>query len=702
MSILEPSIATPEQHDATELNNLNNANGELSVPKNTLDELTSLKVAIPIDEFKEEDQKVFEDENGHIKRITRKIYSQGILYGHIDFTFSNDSAGKFYMTSVTAEIYSNGKIRDSCSVFYANTNDQGITEIIETSYIYREDYTIINAHHYDKYKHLTKTVVDKEFHSGSSDTDVISYNKDGQITEVIKESNDGDSTRQVDVIRFSYNKNKYITEEVKECRINDFLQKRVETKYAVLDGNTGETYKSSIITTSYGENSTVKIDKEYFDRQGNITVTMSQTSYSNGWKFVKIGFCSYNENNHITKIFEYCYLNDVLNSTVETKYIVLDSNTGKTYKSSVITQHYVSGDTDNVYSIKSECFDRQSNITKTIEKKYLNKILNERIETEYIVSDSSFGGSYKSSITTVRYGPEGESNIVSINKEYFDKQSNKIEAVDESYYHRSSKYIKNTYYNKNKQITKTIEKYHNNSIFNRKVTTKYSVADNITGEVYKSSIISIDYNRKGVNTIKSEYFDRHKNKTEESEKNHTNNILDDEVIKQYTVLDSNSGEAYKSAKFYIKYSVVGRYRVKAEYFNEQGNIINNSDALYVNDILSFISEDYFNDSEILERNVTINTNYDPDGNVIGYKQCESKYNERGKLIDSQNTEYDIYGQEIINIKDKAPIGPGMNSLIEAIGSFSAQESVFSSIDYHGQGNMLNTFVATTNQFDALQ
>ncbi|OWF83600.1 hypothetical protein B4903_02055, partial [Yersinia frederiksenii] len=62
-------------------------------------------------------------------------------------------------------------------------------------------------------------------------------------------------------------------------------------------------------------------------------------------------------------------------------------------------------------------------------------------------------------------------------------------------------------------------------------------------------------------------------------------------------------------KFYIKYSVVGRYRVKAEYFNEQGNIINNSDALYVNDILSFISEDYFNDSEILERNVTINTNY---------------------------------------------------------------------------------------------
>ncbi|WP_186371286.1 hypothetical protein, partial [Yersinia alsatica] len=292
--------------------------------------------------------------------------------------------------------------------------------------------------------------------------------------------------------------------------------------------------------------------------------------------------------------------------------------------------------------------------------------------------------------------------IVSINKEYFDKQSNKIEAIDESYYNRGSKYIKNTYYNKNKQITKTIEKYHNNSIFNRKVTTKYSVADNITGEVYKSSIISIDYNRKGVNTIKSEYFDRHKNKTEESEKNYTNNILDDEVIKQYTVLDSNSGEAYKSANFYIKYSVVGRYRVKAEYFNEQGNIINNSDALYVNDILSFISEDYFNDSEILERNVTINTNYDPDGNVIGYKQCESKYNERGKLIDSQNTEYDIYGQEIINIKDKAPIGPGMNSLIEAIGSFSAQESVFSNIDYHGQGNMLNTFVATTNQFDALQ
>lgn len=460
MSILEPSIATPEQHDATELNNLNNANGELSVPKNTLDELTSLKVAIPIDEFKEEDQKVFEDENGHITKITRKIYSQGILYGHVDFTFSNDSAGKFYMTSVTVDIYNNGKIKDSCSVFLVNTNEQGITEVIETSYVYHKDYTLTNSRHYDKDYHLTKTVVENKNHSGSNNTSTISYNKDDQITEVINESNDGDSTRQVDVIRFSYNKNK--------------------------------------------------------------------------------------------------------------------------------------------------------------------------------------------------------------------------------------------------QITKTIEKYHNNSIFNRKVTTKYSVVDNITCEVYKSSIISIDYNRKGVNTIKSEYFDRHKNKTEESEKNYTNNILDDEVIKQYTVLDSNSGEAYKSVKFYIKYSVVGRYRVKAEYFNEQGNIINNSDALYVNDILSFISEDYFNDSEILERNVTINTNYDPDGNVIGYKQYESKYNERGKLIDSQNTEYDIYGQEIINIKDKAPIGPGMNSLIEAIGSFSAQESVFSSIDYHEQGNMLNTFVATINQFEALQ
>lgn len=460
MSILEPSIATPEQHDATELNNLNNANGEFSVPKNTLDELTSLKVAIPIDEFKEEDQKVFEDENGHITKITRKIYSQGILYGHVDFTFSNDSAGKFYMTSVTVDIYNNGKIKDSCSVFLVNTNDQGITEIIETSYIYREDYTIINAHHYDKYKHLTKTVVDKEFHSGSSDTDVISYNKDGQITEVIKESNDGDSTRQVDVIRFSYNKNK--------------------------------------------------------------------------------------------------------------------------------------------------------------------------------------------------------------------------------------------------QITKTIEKYHNNSIFNRKVTTKYSVSDNITGKVYKSSVLSTHYDQSDIKMIKSECFHQHGNRMKESEKHYIYNMLNNEARTEYTTLGSNPGKTYKSAAIFIKYSIRGGARIESDYFNEQGTIIKKSDALYSNHILTSISEGYFNDLSLCERNVTIKTNYDADGKVSGYKKDEGIYNEYEELIDTQSKEYDIYGQEIINFKGKAIIGPSINSLIEAMGSFLAQESALSGIDFYVENNMLNTSMTTHNQFEVLQ
>lgn len=104
-------------------------------------------------------------------------------------------------------------------------------------------------------------------HSGLSDTDVISYNKDGQITE-----------------------------EVKEYRINGLLKTKVETKYAVLDSNTGEAYKSSTITTAYSKKDAVKIDKEYFDKQGNKNKIISETKDSHGQKCIKISSYSYNDN----------------------------------------------------------------------------------------------------------------------------------------------------------------------------------------------------------------------------------------------------------------------------------------------------------------------------------------------------------------------------------------------------------------------
>ncbi|WP_222423907.1 hypothetical protein, partial [Yersinia frederiksenii] len=56
---------------------------------------------------------------------------------------------------------------------------------------------------------------------------------------------------------------------------------------------------------------------------------------------------------------------------------------------------------------------------------------------------------------------------------------------------------------------------------------------------------------------------------------------------------------------------------------------------------------------------------------------------------------------IINIKDRtintfANVGPDINSLIGAMGSFLAQESPLSSIDFYVESNMLNTFVAADN------
>lgn len=703
MSVLEPSVATPEQNDETELNNLNNGNDESLPSKATSNELISSNLEIPSHEFKEKDQEVFKDENGNVTRVTRKIYSQGVLYSQADFVFSNDPAGKLYMISVTVDKYSNGNIKDSRSVFYANTNEQDITETIETSYVYREDYTVTNARHYNKYDGLIKTVIESKHHSGSSDTSTISYNKDGQITEVINKSKDSDGSKHADVIRFSY-KNKLIIKDVKECYANDVLQERVENEYKVLDSNTGETYKSSTITTSYGQKGAVKIDTEYFDKQGDKKIISSETKDSHGQKCIKDTRYSYNDNKYIVNVYERNTINGALNRIVETDFTFLDNNTDEIYKFSVTTKCYGPRGEHDLRSIKNEDFNKQGNITYARERQYINNALNKEIKTEYTVLDSNSGEAYKSTMVIKAYGRGGDKDIKSISRECFDIQGDKVKIVNETHHGSDTKYIQTTYYhyNKDKQVIKSIEEDCTNGILNERTETQYRVSDNITGKVYKSSVLSTHYDQSDIKVIKSECFDQHGNRMKESEKHYIYNMLNNETRTEYTTLGSNPGKTYKSAAIFIKYSIRGGARIESDYFNEQGTIIKKSDALYSNHILTSISEDYFNDLSLRERNVTIKTNYDADGKVSGYKKDEGIYNEYEELIDSQSKEYDIYGQEIINFKGKVIIGPSINSLIEAMGSFFAQESALSGIDFYVENNMLNTSMTTHNQFEVLQ
>lgn len=515
MSILEPSAAISEQNDETELNNLNNTSGELSEPKNTLDELTYSKVDVPIDEFKEEDQKVFEDENGHITRIIRNIYSQGVLYSQVDIALSNDSAGKIYATSITTNLlYSNGNIINSRSTSYSNEGDT--TEVIKTYYIYHKDYTIANAHHHDKYNHLTKTVVEKEFHSGLSDTEVTSYNTDGQITEVIKESND--SAKHTDVIRFSYNENKHITEEVEECRINSLLKTKVKTKYAVLDSNTGETYKSSTITTSYGQKGAVIIKGEHFSENESKVVTINKTSYSNGQKHTKIASSHYNKNKHATKSLEEYHINDVLNRTVKIGYTVLDNNTGETYQSSIVV---------------------------------------------------------------TRYGPEGKKKIYNIYSEYFDRQKNKIEVINQTNHSDGSiDFITESYfYNKDNQVTKKVKEHFVNGILNEKVMTKYTISNSDIGKTYQSTVISIKYDVNGKIIIKGEYFNENGNNVKKVDVLYINDKLDSLSESYFSDLGHCERKVYLNAKYDTNGNVSG-YDMYEEKYNESGDIIDSDSNEY--------------------------------------------------------------------------------------------------------------------------
>lgn len=667
MSILVSLVATQEKASNAEPNHSDNANSSISEPKIISDILTISDFETEVNELGKQNSYVYKDANGNVRKNVIILYKYGAFYflHETNYAFSNNPSDELYRASVNVVVYSNGDIISSHHLSY--TEEKKITDSVNKYYSYYQNYTEVHIERDIKNNHTTEIVTEVDSGGGSKYVKVAYHNKDGHLTKVVE-----------------------------EYRANGILAKEIETKYTVSDSNTGEDYKSATITTLYLKSGAVNIQTDYLDKYGKKKNTINKTTHRNGWKAVNVTRYNYHykNNKHTINMFEACKLNDVLYKTVETKSNVSDSNTGEIYKSFILTTRYTPK--GKVYSTCREDFDGQGN---KIESNEINT--SNEIKTKYKILDSNSGKTYKSSVATTYYGPLGEEHIDS---DYFDEQENKIKNVHETDHKNDSKDVKITNYNYNQQITKEVEEHYVNDLLLKKVETKYTVSGGDAGKTDKSVVITTHYGPEGesdIKKIKNECFDKQGNIIKTNLKVYIDNVLDKENIIEYAILDSNANRRYKSVTTSITYSVNGGSTVVSECFNMQGNIIKDSEMLYANHILNSASENYFNDSGVRERNVTINTNYDTDGNVSGYSEIEYKSNKSKDIIGSQNKEYDIYGQEIINIKDRtintfANVGPDINSLIGAMGSFLAQESPLSSIDFYVESNMLNTFVAADN------